>query len=81
MAAQQLNDGTITLSTENCIQINSFNWDLCEIKRYKDEKCFDYDAKRIKWADSFEMLKLFVEYCVGLYLALGRYRVESIKVL
>ena len=37
-----------------------FNWDLTEITRYKEEKCFIYDGKRIKWTDSFEMLKLFV---------------------
>ena len=42
-----------------------FNWDLTEITRYKEEKCFIYDGKRIKWTDSFEMLKLFVKCAIG----------------
>ena len=42
-----------------------FHWDLTEITRYKEEKCFIYDGKRIKWSDSFEMLKLFVKCAIG----------------
>ena len=40
---------------------NPSNWDLIEIIRYNEEKCFIYDGKRIKWTHSFEMLKTFVE--------------------
>ena len=55
----------ITLSSKIYTQINPLNWDLHEIKRYKDEKCFVYDGNRIKWTDSFEMLKLFIRCCVS----------------
>ena len=41
--------------------INPFNWDLREINRYKDEKCFAYDGNRIKWTDTYEMLRLFIK--------------------
>ena len=37
-----------------------FSWDLTEITRYKEEKCYTYDGEQIKWIDSFEMLKIFV---------------------
>ena len=55
----------ITLSSKNYTQINPLSWDLHEINRYKDEKCFIYDGNRIKWTDSFEMLKLFTRCCVS----------------
>ena len=54
-----------TLNSKNYTQINPLNWDLHEIKRYKDEKCFVYEGNRIKWTDSFEMLKLFIRCCVS----------------
>ena len=41
-----------------------FNWNLTEITRYKEEKCFTYDGKRIKWIHSFEMLKIFVKCAI-----------------
>ena len=47
----------------NCSQINPFDWDLVEMTCYKEEKCFIYDGKRIKWVDSFEILKIFIK-CV-----------------
>ena len=55
----------ITLSSKNYTQINPLNCDLLEINRYKDEKYLTYDGNRIKWADSFEMLKLFISCCVS----------------
>ena len=58
-------DIMITLNSKNYTQINPLNWDLHEIKRYKDEKCFVYDGNRIKWTDLFEMLKLFIRCCVS----------------
>ena len=60
-----MTDSMITLSSKNYTQINPLNWDLHEINRYKDEKCFIYDGNRIKWRDSFEMLKLFIRCCVS----------------
>ena len=54
-------DSIISLSPRNCTQINSFSWDLHEISRYKDEKCFAYDGNRIKWTDTYEMLRLFIK--------------------
>ena len=38
--------------------------DLDEILRYKDAKCFAYHGNRIKWTDSFEMLKLFIKCAI-----------------
>ena len=65
----------ITLSCKHYTQINPLNWDLHEINRYKDEKCFIYDGDRIKWTDSFEMLKLFIR----VNLAFGRHRAADTK--
>ena len=31
------------------------------MNRYKDEKCFAYDGNRIKWTDTYEMLRLFIK--------------------
>ena len=39
-------------------------YDLDEILRYKDAKCFAYHGNRIKWTDSFEMLKLFIKCAI-----------------
>lgn len=44
---------------------SSFNWDLHEIFRYKDNKCFIYDDKRIKWKDTYEILKKFTNVVLG----------------
>ena len=44
---------------------NPSNWDLIEMTRYYEGKCFTYDGKRIKWTDSFEILKTFVECAIG----------------
>ena len=33
--------------------------------RHKEKKCFSYDGKRIKWLDTFEMLKIFTKNVVG----------------
>ena len=51
----------ILSSSKNCTYINPLNWDLHEIIQYKDKKCFNNDGKRIKWSDSFKMLKLFMK--------------------
>ena len=32
--------------------------------RYKYENCFAYDGKRVRWTDSFEMLKIFTKYAI-----------------
>ena len=58
-------DSIISSSSGNYTQINPFNWDLREINRYKDEKCFAYDGNRIKWTDTYEMLKLFIKCSVS----------------
>ena len=54
-------DKTVLSGSKNCTYINPFNWDLYEIIQYKDRKCFTNDGKRIKWSDTFEMLKLFIK--------------------
>ena len=33
-------DGQVLSSFVNCCQINPFDWDLVEVTRYKEEKCF-----------------------------------------
>ena len=58
-------DKTVLPGSKNCTYINHFNWDLYEIIQYKDRKCFTNDGKRIKWSDTFEMLKLFIKCCVN----------------
>ena len=35
------------------------------MKGYKKEKGFSYDGKRIKWPDSYEMLRIFTKNVVG----------------
>ena len=60
MAESQVLAGSVTSSL-----YKRFNWDLTEITRYKEEKCFTYDGKRIKWIDSFEMLTIFVKCAIG----------------
>ena len=32
--------------------------------RYKNENCFVYDGKRVRWTDSFEMLKIFTKHAI-----------------
>ena len=54
-------DSMISLSSRNHTQFNPLNWDLHEINRYKDKKCFAYDGNRIKWTDTYEMLRLFIK--------------------
>ena len=60
MAESQVLAGSVISPSNKC-----FNWDLTEITRYKEEKCLIYDGKRIKWIDSFEMLKIFVKCAIG----------------
>ena len=64
-ATDMMADSIISLSHGNCTQINPFNWDLHEINRYRDEKCFAYDVNRIKWTDTYEMLRLFIKWGVS----------------
>ena len=58
-------DKTVLSGSKNCTYINPFNWDLYEITQYKDRKCFTNDGKRIKWSDTFEMLKFLIKCCVN----------------
>ena len=55
---------------DGCVQISSVNnnrneWDFDEILRYKDQECFVYDVKRIRWKDNLEMLKTFNKCAIG----------------
>ena len=43
---------------------DSFDCDLHEILCYKNKNCFAYDGKRVRWTDSFEMLKIFTKYAI-----------------
>ena len=58
-------DGRDLNSSVSCHQNYPHNWNLHEMIRYKDEKCFSYDGKRIKWLDTLEMLKIFTKNVVG----------------
>ena len=58
-------DGHVLNSSVSCHQNYPPNWDLHEMIRYKEEKCFSYDGKRIKWLDTLEMLKIFTKNVVG----------------
>jgi hypothetical protein len=56
--------------TDGCFQISSVNnnlneWDFDEILRYKDQECFVYDGKRIRWKDNLERLKIFTNCAIG----------------
>ena len=51
-------------SSDGYCKNDSFNFDLDEILRYKYENCFAYDGKRVRWTDSFEMLKIFTKYAI-----------------
>ena len=42
----------------------SFDYDWDEILCYKNENCFAYDGKRVRWTDSFEMLKIFTKHAI-----------------
>ena len=55
-----------TSSAKKSSKKYSLDWDLEEIRRYKDEDCFTYNGNRIKWTDSFEMLRLFIECSIEL---------------
>ena len=58
-------DGRVLNSDVSCRQNCSPNWYLHEMIRYKEEKCFVYNGKRIKWLDTFEMSKFFTKNVVG----------------
>ena len=51
-------------SSDGYCKNDSFNYDLDEILRYKYENCFANDGKRVRWTDSFEMLKIFTRYAI-----------------
>jgi hypothetical protein len=38
---------------------------LTEILRYKEANSFTYVGNRIKWIDTFDMLKLFTKNAIG----------------
>ena len=58
-------DGCVSTSSVIKSSKNYFlECDLDEILRYKDAKCFAYHGNRIKWTDSFEMLKLFIKCAI-----------------
>ena len=54
----------VLAGSETRLLYERFNWNLTEITCYKEEKCFTYNGKRIKWIDSFEMLKIFVKCAI-----------------
>ena len=58
-------DGRVLNSSVSCRQNYPPSWDLHEMIRYKEEKCFSYDGKRIKSLDTLEMLKIFTKNVVG----------------
>jgi predicted transcriptional regulator len=51
-------------SSDGYCKNDSFDYDLDEILRYKNENCFVYDGKRVRWTDSFEMLKIFTKHAM-----------------
>ncbi|CAB3985512.1 Hypothetical predicted protein, partial [Paramuricea clavata] len=51
-------------SSDGYCKDDSFNYDFDEILRYKNENCFAYDGKRVRWTDSFEMLKIFTKHAI-----------------
>ena len=57
-------NGCALNSSDGYCKNNSFDCDLDEILRYKNEDCFAYDGKRVRWTDSFEMLKIFTKYAI-----------------
>ena len=58
-------DARVLTSSFSLPQNNPFKWDLLEIGRYNEKKCFTYHGNRIKWADSFKLLKIFVKCVIG----------------
>lgn len=51
---------------DGCVQVSSTKsnpneWKFDEILRYKEQECFAYDRNRIKWTDSYDMLKIFMK--------------------
>lgn len=58
-------DSAVRLNSGNWTNINPYNWDLCEILRYKEKEWFSYDGKRIIWSDTFEMSMFFIKCFVS----------------
>ena len=67
-------DGHALACSENHLKNNVENWDLSEILRYKEANSFTYVDNRIKWTDTFDMLKIFTKnaiFQVGKWLSPG----------
>ena len=60
-----MTDSRVLTSSASCLQNNLYNWDLGEILRYKEANSFTYVGNRIKWIDTFEMLKIFTKNAIG----------------
>ncbi len=58
-------DGRVLTISASCLQNNLYNWDLGEILRYNEANSFTYVGNRIKWIDTFEMLKIFTKNAIG----------------
>ena len=58
-------DGRVLTSSVSCFENNLYNWDLSEILRYKEANSFTYVGNRIKWIDTFDMLKIFAKNAIG----------------
>ena len=65
MQASKLADGLVLTSSVSSLQNNLYNWDLTEILRYKEANSFTYVGNRIKWTDTFDMLKIFTKNAIG----------------
>ena len=57
-------DGYAHTSSDNCVNNGLFNWNLDEILEYRVRKCFTYDTRRVRWTDSFELLKIFTKSAI-----------------
>ncbi|CAB4014307.1 Hypothetical predicted protein, partial [Paramuricea clavata] len=57
--------GCVQTSSVGFLKNNLNEWDLDEIFRYKDNECFVFDRKRIRWTDSLEMLKIFTKCAIA----------------
>ena len=58
-------EGRVLTRSTSCFQNNLYNCDLEEILRYKEANSFTYVANRIKWTDTFEMLKIFTKNAIS----------------
>jgi hypothetical protein len=58
-------DNRVLTSSVSFLHNNLYNWDLTEILRYKEANSFTYVGNRIKWIDTFDMLKLFTKNAIG----------------